>query len=102
MAASKARRPHTQAIREVIGRSPATLDEIASQTWMMFPAGPCIARWRRDVDGRRSKRGSARVGYDLDLDEQHRAGAKALIRQALVSMMHYGVAVKEGDRYRLL
>lgn len=102
MSAREPRRPHTKAIREVLKQAPATAEEITARTWHLFPAGPCIATYRRNVDNLRMRSASDKVGYDASIDEQHRTGAKMKISQTLRGMVQLGTAVKEGDRYRLV
>ena len=102
MSAREPQRPHTRAIRDILKAGPATADEITARTWHLFPAGPCIAAYRKDIDYFRRRAASDKVGYDASIDEQHRIGAKRMIAGTLGHMVSRGTAVKEGDRYRLV
>ena len=95
-------RPHTRAIREILKNGPASVDEITARTWHLFPAGPCIASYRKNVDYLRRRNGSDKVGYEPTIDEQHRKGAREKVNSTLRTMLRHGTAVKEGDRYRLV
>lgn len=103
MALRKAVRPHTRAIREMLLEGPATCDEVTDRVWMMYPAGPCIRKYRVSVDRRRAARGIPKTAeYPASIDEQHRYGARMMITFTLIGLVRHGHAVKEGDRYRLL
>ena len=95
-------RPHTRAVRDILKAGPATADEITARTWHLFPAAPCIAAYRKDIDYFRRRSASDKVGYDASIDEQHRSGAKRMIVGIVCNMVSRGTAVKEGDRYRLV
>jgi hypothetical protein len=102
MALGKVHRTHTQAIRDILLEGPATCDEITDRVWMMYPAGPCIRKYRLNIDRERARANSSKTGYSLSIDEQHRSGARRLIIFVLINLVRRGNAVKEGDRYRLL
>lgn len=95
-------RPHTRAIRDILEQGPATSDQIIAKTWHLFPAGPCIARHREELDRHRRGYGSSKVGYDNTLEQQHRLGASVLVRKVLKDLIKSGKVVKEGDTYRLV